>query len=177
MRKSKNCFFKKLVLFLRVLEMKIILFFLINFNFFNPIEKQQLRNPNKTITHVYYSRLFLDSKISRKSYCSILKVLKVLCFLPLFQNGKFIMEFFTRQCSLVNNNSELFPIRTKKMFQSLSTVEFSTNDIVKIIKNLSPRKPHGHDVISIQMLKNCDESIWKPLGIIFRSCVQNGKFS
>ena len=31
-------------------------------------------------------------------------------------------------------------------------------------------------IASIGMLKICDESICKPLGIIFRSCLQNGKF-
>ena len=31
-------------------------------------------------------------------------------------------------------------------------------------------------MISIRMLKICDESICKPLGIIFRSCLENGKF-
>ena len=83
---------------------------------------------------------------------------------------------FTRQCSLVNNNSKLPSILTKKACQSLSTVEFSTNDILKIIRNLNPNKVHGHDMISIRMLKVCDESICKPLGITFWSCLQNGKF-
>ena len=31
-------------------------------------------------------------------------------------------------------------------------------------------------MISIGMLKICDESICKSLGIIFRSCLENGKF-
>ena len=31
-------------------------------------------------------------------------------------------------------------------------------------------------MVSIRMLKICDESIWKPLRITFRSCLQNGKF-
>ena len=62
------------------------------------------------------------------------------------------------------------------MCQSLSTVEFSTNDILKIIRNLNPNKAHGHDMISIQMLKICGESICKPLGIAFQSCLQNRKF-
>ena len=61
----------------------------------------------------------------------------------------------------------------KKTGQSLSTVEFSTYDILKIIRNLDPNKVHGHDMTSIWMWKSCDESICKPLGIIFRSCLQN----
>ena len=80
------------------------------------------------------------------------------------------------QCSLVNNNTELPSVLTKKTCKLLSTVEFSTNDILKITRNLKPNKAHRHDMISIRMLKICDESIYKPLRIIFRSCLKNGKF-
>ena len=102
-------------------------------------------------------------------------------------NGKFIMDFkekaelfkdsFTMQCSIVNNNSEVPSILTKKTRKLLSTVEFSTNDILKIVRNLNPNKAHGHNMISIRMLKICDEFIGKLLSIIFRSCLANGKFS
>ena len=56
------------------------------------------------------------------------------------------------------------------------TVEFSTNDILKIIRYLNPNKAHGHNIISIRMLKICDNSICKPLGIISWSSLQNEKF-
>ena len=111
---------------------------------------------------------------------------KIPCIPSLLHNGKFIIDFkekpeffndfFTRQCSLVNNKSKLPSVLTKKTCQSLSTVEFSTYDILEIIRNLNPNKAHGHDMTSIRMLKICDESICKPLGIIFRSCLQNVKF-
>ena len=104
----------------------------------------------------------------------------------MLHSGKFIMDFkekaelfndfFTMQCSLVHNNSELPSVLTKKTCKLLSTVELSTNDILKILRNLNPSKAHGHDMISIRMLKICDESICKPLSIIFRSCLENGKF-
>ena len=61
------------------------------------------------------------------------------------------------------------------MCHSLSTVEFTTYDIFKIIRNLNPNKAHGHGMTSIPMLKICHESICKPRGIIFWSCLQNGK--
>ena len=38
------------------------------------------------------------------------------------------------------------------------------------------KKAHGHDMISIQMLKICDESIWKPPEITVQSCSENEKF-
>ena len=92
------------------------------------------------------------------------------------EKAELFNDFFTRQCSLVNNKSKLPSILTKETCQSLSTVEFSTNDILKIIRNLNPNKTHSHDMISTRMLKICDESICKALGIIFRPCLQNGKF-
>ena len=134
----------------------------------------------------YYWRLsdkLLDSKTSPKSYWSILKIFlnnkKIPCIPPLLHNGSFIIDFkekaelfndiFSKQCALVNNNSKLPSALTKKTCKSLSSVEFSTYDILKIIRNLNPKKAHGHDLISIRILNIC-----KPLGIIFRSCLENG---
>ena len=91
--------------------------------------------------------------------------------------AEFFNALFTSQCSLVNNNSKIPSVVTKKTCQSLSPVAFSTYDVLKIIRNLNPKIAHGHNMISIRILKICDESICKPLGITFRSCLQNGKFS
>ena len=59
---------------------------------------------------------------------------------PLLHNGKFVKDFkikaelfndfFTRQCSLVNNNSKLSSVDNEKTCQLLLTVEFSTYDII-----------------------------------------------
>ena len=38
------------------------------------------------------------------------------------------------------------PTKTR---ECLSTINFSTNDILKIIRNLDPSKAHGHGMISI----------------------------
>ena len=84
--------------------------------------------------------------------------------------------FFSKQCSLVNNNSILSSILTKKTCKSFSSAEFSTNDILKIIRNLNPNKVLGYDMIRIRMLKICDESICKPVDIISWSCLKNTKF-
>ena len=37
-------------------------------------------------------------------------------------------------------------------------------------------KAHGHDMISIKMVKICDDSICKPLKLIFQFCLESGKF-
>ena len=40
-------------------------------------------------------------------------------------------------------------------------------------KTIDPNKAHGHNTISIRMLRICNESICKPLGIIFSLISQN----
>ena len=64
----------------------------------------------------------------------------------------------------------------KKTSESLTTINFSNNDILKIIRNLDLNKAHGHDMISIRMVKIYDDSICKPLKLIFQSCLESGKF-
>ena len=44
------------------------------------------------------------------------------------------------------------------------------------MKNLNPNKSHGFDMITIRMIKICGESILKPLELIFKSCLEIGKF-
>ena len=58
----------------------------------------------------------------------------------------------------------------------ISQIRFSEDDIAKIIQNLDPNKAHGHDQISIRMLKICGKTICKPLECIFRECLNTGLF-
>ena len=53
----------------------------------------------------------------------------------------------------------------------LNTIHFTSD-----VKNVDPNKEHSHDTISIQMIKIFDASICKPLELIFRSCLEDGKF-
>ena len=78
--------------------------------------------------------------------------------------------------TIINKNSNLPSVLSKKTYKLLSTIHFTSVNILKIIKNLDPNKAHGHDMISIRMIKICDASICKPLELIFRSCLENGKF-
>ena len=66
--------------------------------------------------------------------------------------------------------SEL-PLRTDN---TLSTCHFAKEDILRINNNLDPNKAHGHDAVSIPMLKTCGDSIWRPLNI--RVNLRTGKF-
>ena len=77
---------------------------------------------------------------------------------------------------MISNSSELplnLHFTTEKR---LDTPNFSNNDIEKIMQNLDPNKAHGHDKISIRMMKICGKSICKPLQLIFNQCIDTGAF-
>ena len=125
----------------------------------------------------------MDSRIIYKAYWSILKAFlinkKIPCIPPLFRNNKFISNFmdkaelfnnFFAQQS-INNSSEISSTLNTKTTKTLSSILVTRADIVKIIKNLDPNKAHGHDIISIQMIKLCGDSVLPPLDLIFKSCL------
>ena len=85
-------------------------------------------------------------------------------------------SYFSTQCSLISNSSKL-PSHIQYVIDNrLSCVSFSNGKIAKVIQNLDPSKAHGHDNISMCMLKVCGPSIYKPLEIIFNQCLQTGVF-
>ena len=92
--------------------------------------------------------------------------MKLLCLQNCKTSCFSIKDFYTTsnfvQCSYNFNNS-------------LTLIRFTNDDIVK------PKKPknlktHGHDMISIQVVKLSDASLCKPLELIFKSCLESGKF-
>ena len=92
------------------------------------------------------------------------------------EKAKPFNAFFAKQCSLIKNSSK-FPLHLHYLTDyRLSSVSFSQDDIAKIIQNLDPNKAHGHDNISIRMLKICGSSIYKPLEMIFKQCIETGVF-
>ena len=54
----------------------------------------------------------------------------------------------------------------------LRSLDFNEGKIVKIIRALNINKAHGHDGISIRMIEICDESILKPLLILFKNSLK-----
>ena len=85
-------------------------------------------------------------------------------------------NFYAKQCTIVNNISQLPSDSLKRTNNCLSMISFTEDDIAKIIKNLDPNKAHRDDMISICMLKICGESFLKLLELIFKSCIKSGKF-
>ena len=123
-------------------------------------------------------------------YWSILKTIlnnkKIPCIPPIYHNNNYITDFkekaqifndfFAKQCTLVENTSKLPTNSFKRTNNLLSTISFTKDDIAKVIKNFHLNKAHGFDMISIGMLKICGDSILKALELIFKSCLENGKF-
>ena len=77
---------------------------------------------------------------------------------------------------LLNQNESKLPLQLHFLTDKcLSIIKFVNNDILKIIQNLKPNKAHGHDKISIWMLKLCGDSLCRPLELIFKD-LTNGLF-
>ena len=127
---------------------------------------------------------------SAKTYWPILKSFlnnkKIPCIPPLFYQNRYITKYkdkaelfnkvFASQCYLINNSSVLPSLLFKRTENVVSSIDFGSDDIAKLIHNLDPNKAHGHDMISICMLKICSNSIYKPPQLIFQSCIENGEF-
>ena len=82
---------------------------------------------------------------------------------------------FVEQCSLISNDSVL-PNSVSRCNYSLSSVEITGENILSIIRSLDPKKAHGWDNISINMIKLCDIEIVKPLYLIYKECLETGRF-
>ena len=128
----------------------------------------------------FYSRIsnkLMDPATSPKAYWSILKTFLNNKKIPCIPHSDIFNNFFDKQCTIINNTSQLPTDSFKRTNNCLSTISFTKDDIAKITKNLDPNKVYGHDMISIHMLKTCGESILKLLELIFESCIESGKFS
>ena len=127
---------------------------------------------------------------STKTYWSILKLFlnnkNIPCIPSLFHQNKYITKckdkvelfnnFFANQCFLINNYSVFPSLVFKQTENVISYIDFGSDGTAKIINNFDPNKANGHDMISIRMLKICGNSIYKPLQLIFRYSIENGKF-
>ena len=115
---------------------------------------------------------------------TFLKNKKIPVIPPIFHDNKLITDFkqkaeifnshFFKQCTPLINNSKIPWECPRKSNESLSPITFEINDFEKIIENFDPNKPHGHEMLSIHILKLCGESICKPLNLIFKSYLETG---
>ena len=120
------------------------------------------------------------SSTKPKAYWSLLKTFlinkKTCCIPPLFHNNKVTSNFrgkdelfnnvFAQQCTLISNAS--------KIPSTFNIANITRANIAKMIKNTDQNKAHAHDMISVEILKLCDNSILPPLELIFKSCLESG---
>ena len=85
-------------------------------------------------------------------------------------------DFFANQCTPLPNNSVLPSAITFKTQSRLSSINFGKEDIIKIIRNLNVRKVHGHENVSVGMLKICDSVLVEPLSLVYKNCINPGAF-
>ena len=104
----------------------------------------------------------IEPSKSPKTYWSVLKSFynnkKIPCIPPIFHENRFVTNFKKKpNCLilflLIDNGSEIPSFLHPKIGKSLSNNTFIEKDIEKVMQNLDPNKVHGHDMISIRMLK------------------------
>ena len=76
-------------------------------------------------------------------------------------------DFFSKQCIPLANGSKLPENQVYLTNTRIKSVLFSDSLVINIMRNLNVNKDHGHDDISVRMIKTCDESLLRPLSIIF----------
>ena len=149
---------------------------------------KSLIEANKEKYYSRFSKRIMNPLTSTKIYWSILKLFlnnkKIPCSLPLFHQNRYITKYkdkaelfnncFANQCSLIKNSSVLPSLLFKQTENVISSFDFGSDDIAKMIHNLDSNNAHGHGMISIRKLKICGN--YKPLQLVCRSCIENGKF-
>ena len=60
--------------------------------------------------------------------------------------------------------------------QQIQSITFSESDVIKIIRTLDVNKAHGHDNISVRMIKLCINSVDHSLTLIFQNSMSAGTF-
>ena len=148
-------------------------------------EINELISNAKNLYYVNLAKKLNNPLLQVKTYWSILKtfynnkIYKIPLIPPLLINDKFVTniqakanifnKFVADQCAPLKNNSML-PTNQLFMTQAmLRSLDFNEGDILKIIRALNINKAHGHDSISIRMIKTCDESLLKPLLTLFKN--------
>ena len=142
---------------------------------------------------LYYNNLakrLNNPLLQAKTYWSILKTFyndKKIPIIPhLLIDDKFVTDiqtkanifnkFFADQYTPLKNGSVLPKGQIFLTQSRLCTLHFDEKELIKIIRNLNVHKAHGHDDISIRMIKICDKSILKPLILLFENSTKSSYY-
>ena len=131
------------------------------------------------------SKNICSKVITTKYYWSILKTKKITCILPVICDHKFVTNFseradlcncfFAKQCSIIDNRGVLPSSTNPIIDQYLSNIEFTKDDIKRIICKLNSSK-YGYDMFSICMLKMSGDTIIEAPFTILKNCLKCGIF-
>ena len=133
--------------------------------------------------NLHLANKLIDPTTSSKTYWSILNIFcngrKLSIMPPLLINDKLETDFkkkahhfnafFASKCTPLINYKVLPASVDHISTARFSSINFNIVDILKIIKSLNVNKAHGHNDISIKIIKPCGQSIVKPLSIIFNN--------
>ena len=133
-------------------------------------EVNELITSTKNLYYENLAKKLNNPLLQTKTYWSILKSFynekKIPIIPPLLIDNKFVTDiqmkanafnkFFAEQCTPLKNDSVLPSNQTFLTQSRLSYINFNEDEILKIIRALNIHKAHGHDDISIRMIKNCD---------------------
>lgn len=87
-----------------------------------------------------------------------------------------LWTFFASQCTPLENGSIIPCSRGCVTDTKFDSVKCNGDDIVKVIRNLSTNEAHGYDNTTIRMIKLFDSAIEKSLSMIYKNCINFGKF-
>ena len=85
-------------------------------------------------------------------------------------------KFFTEQCTPLKNSSVLQVNQFFLTQSRLNSIGFNEDEVLKILRVLNVHKAHGHNDISIRMIKICDKSLLKLLIILFPNSAKSSYF-
>ena len=124
------------------------------------------------------------SKIFWSSYKRLCNTKKNTNIPPLLENGSLVSNFkekatifnklFAGYCKIFVNDSVVPPDQPPLTNNNLRQINIRISDIITIIEKLNPKKAHGVDGISIELLRKCKDELALPLKIIFEKCLETG---
>ena len=119
--------------------------------------------------------------LQAKMDCSILKTFynnnKIQLIPPLLVKVMFVADNKTILISITFFAEQNTPLKsilpTNQIFLTESSLDFNEDNIFQITRNLNIYKAHGHDDISIRMIKLCNKSLLKPLIFLFYNLMKS----
>ena len=93
-----------------------------------------------------------------KKFLSYLRCLLIANLADFQEKANIFNYFFAKQCSPIPSSSALSEKMSYMTKDRIKRICFGKSDVVKLIKVLYISKAHGHDGISVAMIKICADA-------------------